>query len=46
MPPAERRVVPVVDRDVERRELEALLDVGEPRLALLTGRRRVGKTYP
>ncbi len=35
----------LIDRDVEIRELRALADVGEPRLALLTGRRRVGKTY-
>lgn len=36
---------PFIDRDDERRELRALLEEGVPRLALLTGRRRVGKTY-
>jgi AAA+ ATPase superfamily predicted ATPase len=35
----------LVDRDDERRELSALLATGSPRLALLTGRRRIGKTY-
>ena len=36
---------PFIDRDHERRELRALLEAGAPRLALLTGRRRIGKTY-
>lgn len=35
----------LVDRERERSELRRLLDAREPRLALLTGRRRVGKTY-
>ena len=35
----------LVDRDDERRELWALMSRGRPALALLTGRRRVGKTY-
>ncbi|HEY0777215.1 MAG TPA: DUF234 domain-containing protein [Gemmatirosa sp.] len=35
----------VVDREAERRELVALASAPGPRLALLTGRRRVGKTY-
>lgn len=35
----------VIDRGVEIRELRALAEAGEPRLALLTGRRRVGKTF-
>jgi uncharacterized protein len=35
----------LVDRDVERRELLALLEGRGPVLALLTGRRRVGKTF-
>lgn len=35
----------LVDREVELAELAALLDQGTPRLALLTGRRRVGKTF-
>lgn len=34
-----------IDREEERRDLRALLADGAPRLALLTGRRRVGKTY-
>ena len=36
---------PLVDREVELAELEALLEQGKPQLALLTGRRRVGKTF-
>lgn len=35
----------LIDREREIRELRALLESGEPKLALLTGRRRVGKTY-
>ncbi|MEX2534494.1 MAG: ATP-binding protein [Trueperaceae bacterium] len=35
----------IVDRKEELRELRHLLDPGEPRLALLTGRRRIGKTF-
>ena len=36
---------PLVDRHDERRELGALLERGRPALALVTGRRRVGKTF-
>ncbi len=39
------RSAPLIDRQRELRELRRLLADGEPRLALLTGRRRVGKTY-
>jgi AAA+ ATPase superfamily predicted ATPase len=35
----------LIDRQVERDGLRALLDRGEPALALLYGRRRVGKTH-
>ncbi len=35
----------LVDRERERHELRQLLASGQPRLALLTGRRRIGKTY-
>lgn len=35
----------LVDREQERAELAGLLRRGRPALALLTGRRRVGKTY-
>ncbi|MDB4916544.1 MAG: hypothetical protein JWM95_4188 [Gemmatimonadetes bacterium] len=35
----------LIDRYEERDELMALLERGRPALALLTGRRRVGKTY-
>lgn len=35
----------LVNRHAERLELEALLKRGRPTLALLTGRRRVGKTF-
>ena len=35
----------LIDRHEEVRQLRRLLDSGEPRLALLTGRRRVGKTF-
>jgi len=35
----------LIDRNQERDELAALLHRGRPALALLTGRRRVGKTY-
>jgi AAA+ ATPase superfamily predicted ATPase len=35
----------LIDRERERSELYQLLASGEPRLALLTGRRRIGKTY-
>jgi AAA+ ATPase superfamily predicted ATPase len=38
-------VTDLVDREHEQRELRALLDEGTPHLALLYGRRRVGKTY-
>lgn len=36
---------PLVDRDDERAELRALVSRAQPSLALLTGRRRVGKTF-
>ncbi|MBV9108413.1 MAG: ATP-binding protein, partial [Gemmatimonadetes bacterium] len=36
---------PLIDRAEERAELNALLKRGRPALALLTGRRRVGKTF-
>ncbi|MCH7564470.1 MAG: ATP-binding protein [Gemmatimonadetes bacterium] len=36
---------PIVDRRDEIQELEALADAGTPKLALLYGRRRVGKTF-
>ncbi len=39
------RTLPIVDRELERAQLEALADSGQRRLALLYGRRRVGKTY-
>jgi len=35
----------LVDRHDEVRELSALADAGRPKLALLYGRRRVGKTF-
>lgn len=35
----------LIDRDPERSALNRLLDAGAPRLALLTGRRRAGKTF-
>lgn len=35
----------LVDREQEQMELQALLERGRPALALLTGRRRVGKTF-
>ena len=35
----------IVDRQTEQRELRALLSRGTPQLALLYGRRRIGKTY-
>lgn len=35
----------LVDRDAEQAALRRLADSGRPHLALLTGRRRVGKTY-
>ncbi len=35
----------IVDRQSEQQELRALLSRGTPQLALLYGRRRVGKTY-
>ena len=34
-----------VNRDAERAELRDLLALGRPQLALLYGRRRVGKTH-
>lgn len=37
--------MPLVDRRAEQRELGGLLERGPPALALLTGRRRVGKTF-
>lgn len=37
--------LPIVNRDAELARLHALADSGRHRLALLTGRRRVGKTY-
>ena len=40
-----RRNPRLIDRETELRELRSLADAGEPRLALLTGRRRVGKTF-
>lgn len=36
---------PLIDRDAERRALNRLADSGRRHLALLTGRRRVGKTF-
>ena len=36
---------PLIDRDAEQAALRRLADSGRPHLALLTGRRRVGKTY-
>ena len=35
----------IVDRQTEQQELRALLSRGTPQLALLYGRRRIGKTY-
>lgn len=35
----------LIDRTTELADLRALANAGEPRLALLTGRRRVGKTF-
>lgn len=35
----------IVDRQTEQHELRALLSRGTPQLALLYGRRRIGKTY-
>jgi len=35
----------LIDRDAERRQLHDLLQTSLPQLALLTGRRRVGKTF-
>jgi putative pyruvate formate lyase activating enzyme len=35
----------LIDRETELRKLRSLIDAGEPRLALLTSRRRVGKTF-
>lgn len=35
----------IVDRAEEQSHLSSLLDDGEPRLVLLYGRRRVGKTH-
>lgn len=42
--PAPSRPV-LIDRETECAELSAILESGRPALALLTGRRRVGKTY-
>ena len=36
---------PLINRDAEQSALRRLADSGRPHLALLTGRRRVGKTY-
>lgn len=36
---------PFVNRDAERERLRSLAESSSPKLALLTGRRRVGKTY-
>jgi hypothetical protein len=36
---------PLIDRDAEVRELRALADSGQKHLAILYGRRQVGKTY-
>lgn len=38
-------LVDLIDRERERADLAGLLGRGRPTLALLTGRRRVGKTY-
>lgn len=35
----------IVDREAEQAKLRELAEAGEPRLALVYGRRRVGKTY-
>jgi hypothetical protein len=35
----------LIDREAERAELRRLADAGKPRMALLYGRRRVGKTF-
>ncbi|MEO7363762.1 MAG: hypothetical protein ABI120_25750, partial [Gemmatimonadaceae bacterium] len=46
VPSSPLAVSPVlIDRSDERRELSVLLSRGRPALALLTGRRRVGKTF-
>lgn len=45
IPASTQEAAALIDRYDERRELGALLDRGRPALALLTGRRRVGKTY-
>ena len=37
--------MPLIDREHERARLEELLAAGSPKLVLLFGRRRVGKTY-
>lgn len=42
---AETRARAFIDRDAERAELGRLLEAGRPQLALLYGRRRVGKTH-
>jgi uncharacterized protein len=44
IPPSVIRA-PLIDRESEQRELRALLRRGRPALALITGRRRVGKTF-
>lgn len=38
-------VAHLIDRVDERKELSALIQRGRPAIALLTGRRRIGKTY-
>lgn len=45
MSSANRSQPQLIDREVELRELRSLATAGEPRLALLTGRRRIGKTF-
>ena len=37
--------LPFIDREAEAAKLRSLLDRGKPALALVHGRRRVGKTY-
>ena len=37
--------LPIINRSAELDRLHGLSDVGGHRLALVTGRRRVGKTY-
>jgi len=37
--------IPLIDREAEAAKLRSLLDRGKPALALVHGRRRVGKTF-